>query len=40
MKQNIIDDLCVEDKKEKKKEEVKKQAHINEFIMLSDDDDL
>jgi superfamily II DNA or RNA helicase len=40
MKQNIIDDLCVEDKKEKKKKEVKKQAHINEFIMLSDDDDL
>ena len=39
MKQNIIDDLCVEDKKEKKKKEVKKQAHINEFMMLSDDDD-
>ena len=38
MKQNIIDDLCIEDKKEKKKKEVKKQVHINEFMMLSDDD--
>lgn len=39
MTQNIIDDLCIEDNKEKKKKEVKKQAHINEFMMLSDDDD-
>ena len=39
MKQNIVDDLCLEDKKEKKKKEIKKQEHINEFMMLSDDDD-
>jgi len=39
MKQNIVDDLCIEDKKEKKKKEVKKQAHVNEFMMLSDNDD-
>jgi superfamily II DNA or RNA helicase len=38
MTQNIVNDLCIEDTKEKKKKEVKKQAHINEFMMLSDED--
>ena len=38
MKQNIVDDLCVEDKKQQKKKEVTKQAHLNEFMMLSDED--
>ena len=39
MTQNIVDDLCENDKKENKKKEVKKQSYINEFMMLSDDDD-
>ena len=38
MQQNIVDDLCLEDIKKNKKKEAKKQAHINEFMMLSDDD--
>jgi len=39
MTQNIVDDLYENDKKENKKKEVKKQSYINEFMMLSDDDD-
>ena len=38
MSTNIVDDLCELDKKETKKKEIKKQAHLNEFMMLSDDD--
>ena len=35
MENNIIDDLCVNSKEKK----IQKQEHINEFMILSDEDD-